>query len=314
MTPTDTLLTSPEALLFLAALIAGFVDSIAGGGGLILLPAISLIVGAGPTAIGTNKLAALAMSLAALAVFTARGHTPWRKSAVFALAAAGGSLAGSRAALLIPQAVFPWLLAVTCPLLLYVVWQKDLWTPRDLQVQTDAERDGDPDGAFVRLKRNLGADAAAILGGLACGVYDGIWGPGAGTFMFLALLFFVRLPLLAALAASKVANALSAAVALGSYAASGHVRWSLAAIAAAAALAGGFLGARQATTRAARIVRPALVIVVLLLVVRVIAGESERAGVEFSGTQAYYVLRFAGALVLATLVPLLIDRRARRAR
>jgi len=90
-----------ELLLFAAALLAGFIDAIAGGGGLILLPALSIVVGAGPSAIGTNKPAALAMAAIALIVYARRGHLNLRLSAAFALmlaigvvAAAGASTAG----------------------------------------------------------------------------------------------------------------------------------------------------------------------------------------------------------------------------
>lgn len=111
-------MTATDVLLFAAAVLAGFIDSIAGGGGLILLPALSLIVGAGPSAIGTNKPAAAAMAAIALFVYSRRGHLDWRLSGTFALMLAIGALAGSRLALLIPLAAFPWLLALTCPILL----------------------------------------------------------------------------------------------------------------------------------------------------------------------------------------------------
>lgn len=288
-------MTTTELLLVAAALLAGFIDAIAGGGGLILLPALSLVVGAGPSAIGTNKPAAVAMAAIALIVYARRGHLDWRLSGMFALMIGVGALLGSRVALLVPVAIFPWLLALSCPILLYVVWQKDLWVPADTM-----EPGGNP-RPFA---------ASVILSGLGCGFYDGVFGPGAGTFMFLALLFFARLPLLSALAAAKLANTVSASVALASYASSGHVHWRLGAIAAVGALVGGFIGARQASVKAARIVRPTLVVVVVLLVLRIVWGEMS-LGAD-SADRSYRAARLIAALAIATLVPFLIDRNIRR--
>lgn len=283
-----------ELLLFSAALLAGFIDAIAGGGGLILLPALSLIVGAGPSAIGTNKPAAVAMAAIALVVYARRGHLNWKLSGMFALMLAIGALAGSRLALLIPLAAFPWLLAVTCPILLYVVWQKELWQPRDT-VPDQAPRPYAP---------------AVLVSGVVCGIYDGAFGPGAGTFMFLSLLFIAHLPLLTSLAAAKLANTSSAVIALASYAESGNVHWRLGVIAAAGAVVGAYFGARQASEKAARIVRPALVVVVVLLILRIVTEQTSIA--EGSPDHFYKTVRLIAALLIATLVPFAIDRYARR--
>jgi len=287
-------LTPTEVFIFGAALLAGFIDAIAGGGGLILLPALSLIVGAGPSAIGTNKPAAVAMAAIALVVYARRGHLNWKLSGMFALMLAIGALAGSRLALLIPLAAFPWLLAVTCPILLYVVWQKELWQPRDT-VPDQAPRPYAP---------------AVLVSGVVCGIYDGAFGPGAGTFMFLSLLFIAHLPLLTSLAAAKLANTSSAVIALASYAESGNVHWRLGVIAAAGAVVGAYFGARQASEKAARIVRPALVVVVVLLILRIVTEQTSIA--EGSPDHFYKTVRLIAALLIATLVPFAIDRYARR--
>jgi len=290
----NTPLTPTEVFIFGAALLAGFIDAIAGGGGLILLPALSLIVGAGPSAIGTNKPAAVAMAAIALVVYARRGHLNWKLSGMFALMLAIGALAGSRLALLIPLAAFPWLLAVTCPILLYVVWQKELWQPRDT-VPDQAPRPYAP---------------AVLVSGVVCGIYDGAFGPGAGTFMFLSLLFIAHLPLLTSLAAAKLANTSSAVIALASYAESGNVHWRLGVIAAAGAVVGAYFGARQASEKAARIVRPALVVVVVLLILRIVTEQTSIA--EGSPDHFYKTVRLIAALLIATLVPFAIDRYARR--
>jgi uncharacterized membrane protein YfcA len=288
-------LTTIELLLVAAALLAGFIDAIAGGGGLVLLPALSLVLEAGPMAIGTNKPASLAAAAIALIVYARVGAPNWRLSGMFALMVGIGSLIGSRLALLIPLPVFPWLLALTCPLLLYVVWQRDLWLPRGV------DRSYGPPRPFA---------PSVLMSGLGCGVYDGAFGPAAGTFMFLCLLSFAHLPLLTALAVAKLANTASATVALASYAESGHVHWRLGTIAAVGALVGGFIGARTASVKAARVVRPALVVVVVLLVLRIVSGE---VSTEAASPERFYrTARLIAALLTATLIPFLIDRYARR--
>ena len=213
---------------------------------------------------------------------------------MFTLTLAIGALIGSRLVLMIPVAAFPWLLALTCPVLLYVVWQKELWLPQDDTVPAAAPRPFAP---------------AVVASGLACGIYDGAFGPGAGTFMFLSLLFFAHLPLLTSLAAAKLANTASALVALASYAESGNVNWRLGAVAAAGAIVGGYFGARQASEKMARIVRPALVVVVVLLILRIV---TEQTAVEHASDHYYRTVRLIVALLIATLVPFAIDRYARQ--
>jgi uncharacterized membrane protein YfcA len=247
------------ALLVPAGLLAGFIDSIAGGGGLITLPALTLAVGAGPHAIGTNKIVGATGALVALLVYLRAGHMDWARSLAFALWIGVGSFLGSRTAPLMPLAVFPWLLALTCPLILWIVWRKDIWVSREAAGHPAVAAGMPP------------FEWPIALAGVGCGFYDGIWGPGGGTFMFLALLFVARLPLLTALAAAKFANTTSALAALGGYAWGGYVHWREGAFTAAGMAVGAFLGARFASRRTSRVIRPVLATVAGLLLLRVIA-------------------------------------------
>jgi uncharacterized membrane protein YfcA len=211
-------------------------------------------VGPGVLAIGTNKIVATAAALVALLVYLARGHFDSSRSFWFALWVGSGSFLGSRVAPLIPPSGFRYFLAATCPLILWVVWRKDLWVSRD-------ETRHKPRGIY---------DPILALLGLVCGFYDGVWGPGGGTFMFLSLFFFGKLPLLTAIAASKLANTASGGAALASFASQGHVRALEGCVMASGVIVGSFVGARHATTRASRIVRPVLVAVVALLALRLL--------------------------------------------
>ena len=243
---------NPEIFLVAVGLVAGFIDAIAGGGGLIALPAMSLIVGPGVDAIGTNRLAGLCAAGVAFAVYLRKGHVDWKSSVLFTGCVGVGAFIGGVTAQFIPARVFPWLLLVTCPLILYLVWKRDLWTARALHPGT---------ASF----------AAVVASGLAAGFYDGVWGPGGGTLMFLGLLYFARLPLLTALAASKLANTVSATVGLATYAVAGRVHLHEAVMLAIGMLTGGFVGASIASANATRVVRPALLVIVVLLAARVIS-------------------------------------------
>ena len=242
-----------EVLLVLTGLLAGFIDAIAGGGGLITLPTLTLLLGAGAHAIGTNKIGGSVAAAMALFVYSRKGHTDWKRSLVFALWVALGAFAGSRVSPLIAPAGFRLILVVSCPLILWVVYRKDLWVEREAKTHTRK-----------RGWRSV-LETGVVFSGLACGFYDGLWGPGGGTFMFLALVFVGRLPLLTALAASKLANLVSALTALASYASGGWVHWHEGIVMASTMAIGAMMGAQQANRRAAQIVRPVLVTVVVLL-------------------------------------------------
>lgn len=238
--------------LFLAGLVTGLIDSIAGGGGLISLPSLGLVLGLGPHAIGTNKIVGTAAALVAWIVYARRGHFQFGKSFVFATAIGCGAWMGSRCSPLVPQSWFKIFLMVSCPLLLWVVWRKDLWVENAIETKRPA---------WV-------APLLVVISGLSVGFYDGIWGPGGGTFMFLSLLFFVKMPLLPALAASKFANTISAGTSLISYAQQGYVHPLEGLIMATSVIIGAYLGATLATQQASRLVRPVLALVAVLLALK----------------------------------------------
>lgn len=229
-------------------LCAGFIDAIAGGGGLITVPTFSLLVGAGPLAIGTNKIVGAAAAGMALLVYARGGHFSLKKGISFSLAVMVGSFVGSQLGSQIPNDYFRWIMLAICPLILLLVLKKDLLVK---QVQTE--------GSGRSTSNRL------LYAGAACGIYDGILGPGGGTIMLLSLLFFTDTPLLLAIGISKFANLLSALSSLGGYAYHGHVDWSLGAQMAVFSLIGAFFGSMVASKKAAQIVRPVLVGVVVLL-------------------------------------------------
>ncbi len=245
-------------VLTIAGAIAGFIDSIAGGGGLITLPTLKLVVGIGPDAIGTNKIVGTSAALVALLVYLKRGHFDFKRSLAFTVWVGAGSAIGSRISPLLPAWSFQLLLIFTCPLMLWLVWNKDWW----IKVEVQAHKNHHLKPSFKNPR--------ILLCGLACGIYDGAWGPGGGTLMLLGLLSIARLPLMTAIAASKFANTCSAATALTSYALGGYVHWKVGSVMAAGVCVGAFTGAQFAHKNAARIVRPVLLVAVILLVCKLL--------------------------------------------
>lgn len=242
-------------LLVLAGLVAGFIDSIAGGGGLITLPTIASAIGPGVTAIGTNKIPGTVAALVALVIYARQGHFNWRRALVPSVLVWTGSLSGTFVSPLLPKESFHWILSATCPLILYLVWRRDLWVQRELEAkQTHGWKDALAEKSV----------AACFLAGF----YDGAWGPGGGTLMFLALFFVARLPLLEAVAGSKLMNTGSAFVSLLSYSARGYVDGLTGITIASGIVVGAMVGANLANRNAAKLVRPVLTVVVLLLLLK----------------------------------------------
>lgn len=246
----------PAILLAIVGFVAGIIDSIAGGGGLITVPSLSLALGHGPHAIGTNKMAAALGTLVSFLIYLRYSKMNWRRTLGFTTVVSSFSFVGSLVTPFVPREYFPWFLLLTCPIILYVVYKKEKWVS---SVQLDTPRTISYTALFL---------SAAI-----CGFYDGLWGPGGGTFLFLCLIIFCHMPLMEALAASKFANCASAIFSFSGYAMGGYIHWKEGSGLAVGMIVGSLLGATLASRNkdTARIVRIALVVVVSLLLLRVMS-------------------------------------------
>jgi uncharacterized membrane protein YfcA len=238
-------------LLLFFGFITGLIDSVVGGGGLISLPFLTWMIAPGPEAIGTNKIVGTTGALISLIVYARKGHLLLKAGLMFCVVCAIGSYCGSSFAPYVPKDYFKYIIILVCPIILYIVWNKDKFF---------AEKNTNHNYHWSIFF------ASAFLSGF----YDGFFGPGGGTFMFLSLYLGTGFPLLTSIAISKLANTFSAGTALLTYSYNGYVHWEKGLIMAIGMAIGSFIGATYNTKMDAKIVRPALTIVVLLLISKLI--------------------------------------------
>jgi uncharacterized protein len=246
---TQTLLLC--AFIFLA----GFVDSIAGGGGLISLPAYLWAGLAEHASLATNKFSSTLGTLVAVARYYKAGTIRLRIGLLGAAGALAGSVAGARLALAVSPNVIHAAVLALAPCALVVILLQKRFLP--------AEGVGGVAG-----RPGLAWKSVAI--GVVIGIYDGFFGPGTGTFMTLAFAIVLGLDLLTASANARLANLASNLGALAVFLADGRVVFPLAIWAAMAGVAGNWLGARQALLKGRKIIQPLMVLVMVLLMAEVV--------------------------------------------
>jgi uncharacterized membrane protein YfcA len=234
------------------ALVAGTVDAIAGGGGLVTLPAF-LAVGLPPhLALGTNKGPSGFGSCAALIRFSRAGLVDGRRARLTFPLGLAGSLAGAALVLAVPPGVLrPVVLVLLGAAALFIGLRRGP-PPRV------ADAPPPPHAAFR-------AGAAALL----IGAYDGFFGPGTGTFLIVAFVALLGDGLSHASASAKVVNFASNLAAMVLFAVKGTVVWRIALPMAAAQLAGGWIGAHLAVRRGDTLVRRVVVVMALALAAKV---------------------------------------------
>lgn len=240
-------------VLLTAATAAGWVDAVVGGGGLILLPALFLVApGLTPqAALATNKLTAIWGTGAAVLTFARRLPLRWSLLAPAAAVAAGCAAAGAAAVALIDRDLFiPIVMGVLVAVAVFVAARPNLGT------------------ASARRASGLRAATVVLTAAAVIGFYDGILGPGTGTFLIIVFAAMLGSEFVESAAMAKVLNFGSNFGALVFFAVGGHVWWTLGLAMAVCNVAGAVLGSRMALRRGARFVRVVLLVVVVGMVVR----------------------------------------------
>ena len=242
-----TFSTSTLALLCAASFVAGLVDAIAGGGGLITVP-ILLSVGLPPQlALGTNKGQSVFGSFAALIRYLRAGLVERRRAPLTFVAGFVGSLVGACCLLIVkPDLLRPIVLVLLVFAGAVVTFRRP------------------PPATALRVRAARALPLAGAIA-LVLGAYDGFFGPGVGTFLILSFLWLGgTLP--QATADAKAVNFASNLAAVALFAYRGVVLWSVALPMAAAQLVGGFTGAHLAVKGGDRLIRPVVLGVVIALV------------------------------------------------
>ena len=239
------------ALVCLAALCAGFVDSIAGGGGLLALPAL-LLAGLDPVAaLATNKLQGTFGTASATFAYWRKGHVDFKSSWKAVAATFIAAMLGVAAIHLAPTNLLKALL----PIVLISIALYFAFAPR-LGAEAKAPR-------LSQTAMNF-----AVLP--AIGFYDGIFGPGTGSFFLLALVTLAGSSLIAAAGKTRLLNFTSNIAALIAFAFTGKIIWVVGLSMGVAQVVGAQLGAHVAMKNGARIIRPLLVLVCCAVAIKLL--------------------------------------------
>lgn len=234
--------------------LAGLIDAIGGGGGLISLPAY-LIAGL-PThaAIATNKISSTFGTALATYRFAKAKLINLKLAIPSVIAAIIGSSIGAKISLLIPEKVLSYVLMIILPITAFLVLNKKLFN------------DNGSEEVVLDKKTYI----IATLSALIVGIYDGFYGPGTGTFLIIAFTVFAKLNIQTSNAQAKVINLTTNITALVVFLLGGEGVLTLGIAAALCNMAGGYIGAGMAMKNGAKIVRPSIIFVLCLLVLKVL--------------------------------------------
>ena len=241
------------SVLACAALFAGFIDSVVGGGGLIHVPTLftTLPKELPATLFGTNKIASIFGTANAAWRYTRRVQMPWRTTLPAAASAFAFSYLGAMAVAWLPRELLrPMILILLVGSAAYTFWRKDFGTVHRPQHAGRSE-------LFY-----------ALLVGGAMGFYDGFFGPGAGSFLIFLFVRFFGFDFLHASAASKVVNVATNLAAIGYFVPNGFYLPLIALVMAIFNVLGSIIGTHLALRHGSGFVRKIFLLVVCSLIVK----------------------------------------------
>ena len=237
---------------FAVGVLAAMFDAIAGGGGLLTLPAL-LLAGLDPVAaIATNKLQSSGGSVSATVVFARRGLIQWPLAWAYAAGAACAAILGALSVAVLPRD----LLKAMVPVVLIGVALYFILARRPSE--TDA-------------RSRMRPVAFAVTFVPVIGFYDGIFGPGAGSFYMIGFVTLLGYGITKATAHTKLSNAASNLGGLALFAATGKIVWPVGLVMLTGAVIGGQIGSHLAIRHGARIIRPLLVTICCIMAIKLLA-------------------------------------------
>ena len=248
ITPKMFLIVCP--LLF----VAGFVDAIGGGGGLISLPAYLLAGLPIHATIATNKLSSACGTALATGRFLKAGLINIKLSIPSVIAAILGSSVGAQLSLRMNEEVMKGVLLFVLPSAAFIVLNKHLF-------------DGQEGKELVLNARTY---VTAILAAFIIGIYDGFYGPGTGTFLIIAFTVFAKLGVSSANAQAKVINLTTNLTSLAIFLYNGQALIPLGLAAALCNMLGNYFGSGLAMAKGSKIVRPIILVVLGLLLIKIL--------------------------------------------
>jgi uncharacterized membrane protein YfcA len=243
----------PWLLLLPAAFLAGLVDAVVGGGGLIQIPALFAAYpqAAPATVFGTNKMSSICGTFSATARYLRQVQVPWRLALFAAASAFVFSFLGAMSVALLPKEwARPLVLVLLVGVAAYTFLRKDF---------------GIEDKRLDHGRHHL---AGALLLGAGIGFYDGFFGPGTGSFLLFLFVRFFGLGFLRATSAAKIVNLSTNAAALLYFGPAGHVLWVLALTMALCNVAGAQVGSILAIRHGSAFVRQLFLVVVVVLIAK----------------------------------------------
>ncbi|MCF6325675.1 MAG: TSUP family transporter [Devosiaceae bacterium] len=249
----EPLFLDPSVLAILAGvgIVSGFVDAVAGGGGLIALPAL-LMAGLSPVAaLATNKFQGMTGTGVAAFTFWRNGYVKIR-NLIFAIAATfTGSFLGAMAV----KSIDTGLLQTLVPFAMILIAGYFIFAPKLDNIDKTSRLDFT---VFVPIT------------GFVIGFYDGIFGPGTGSFFTIGFVTLFGMGIIKATAHTKILNLTSNAASLALFIPSGDVVWQVAIAMAAGQIFGGFLGAKTGMRFGGKFIRPLVVIVSITMAIRLL--------------------------------------------
>lgn len=239
--------------LIFFAFCAGAIDAAVGGGGLIQIPALmnALPNMVTATIFGTNKLASICGTASAAFSYLRRVKLAWKLLAVIAVTAFISSFAGAACVAMLPQAVLkPFVLFMLIMIAIYTFMKKQF--------------------GQVHFEQSVTTKMLVLagIGGLAIGFYDGIFGPGTGSFFIFYFIRYLKVDFLHASALSKIGNFMTNFAALSFFIPTGHVLFSLGLMMAVANVIGSIMGVKMALKYGSGFIRILFLILVSILILR----------------------------------------------
>lgn len=232
--------------------LAGFIDAVAGGGGLISLPAYMITGLPVHNCIATNKMSSIMGTSVTTFKYAKKGFVPW-KIALFAIPCAfAGSAIGANIALLIPDRAFRIVMLIVVPITaIYVLTKKNLFTKKESKSE--------------KTTILLSSIVAFVIGS-----YDGFYGAGTGTFLILLLTGLAGMEITKANGLSKTINLTTNLAALTVFLINGQVIFPLGVVAGLFGITGNYIGATRFEKNGGAIVKPVIIVVLIVFLAKLI--------------------------------------------